>query len=531
MPILSHLTKNLIQRYQEWYLALEPKEGVVTLHVDEVTSAIARFYEKIRDIVDWREEHLLRKYAIERILQRRILLGEDVSQIAESLVLELIRAGHFPNDAVPESKLADVQKTIDKYIFIIQNAPAHQKDPQKLALQEWLFGLAACEIEEILSPPSKERALVDYMTKHMEEKIQLSNEQLSERSRKTQIAIACQEALFKLDRALIINNLLTQWYPGWKNINPNSPELSSVAEKIYDLKDEIEYEFSMPIAKKFYSICERYDTAYLLLGDIIEKDPLRAPEKLENPETLENEVRMAYNNRLQKSSVKIKRAAIYSTISIFVTKVVLALGIEIPVDKYFTNGFDAMALGINIAVPPLLMAVLILTIRPPAKSNLQRAILEVAKLTYGTAQKETYTVRVPRKRGIVMLSALSLFYLLSFIASFGSIIWILNKLNFSPLSQLIFLMFISLIAFAGTKLRQRSKELVIQEEGGFFLLGLLDIFALPIVQTGKWLSGKLAKYNVLVILLNAFIEMPLQIFIEFLEQWRYFLKEKKEEIH
>jgi len=31
--------------------------------------------------------------------------------------------------------------------------------------------------------------------------------------------------------------------------------------------------------------------------------------------------------------------------------------------------------------------------------------------------------------------------------------------------------------------------------------------------------------------LNFLIEAPFQIFVEFLEQWRSFLREKKEEIH
>lgn len=531
MPELSPRTQQLIRRYRAWYHALEPKEGAVALHVDEVASAVARFYEKIRGVVDWREEHLLRKAAIERILRRRILMGEDTSQIAEPFVLELIRSGHFPNDTILESKLQDIQRAIDKYVSIIQNAPFRQQDPQKLQLQDWLLSIAACEIEEILSPPSKERALINYMTSHMEERIRLENGNISERTRKTQIAIACQQALFKVDPPLISYGLLTQWYPEWRNLMVNSTELMGISENIYELKAEIEQEFIHPLAPKFYTLCEQYDTSYLLLGDIIAEDPLGAAEKLKNPETLEDKVKEAYDKRLRASSTKIKRAAVYSTISIFITKVALALGVEIPVDRYFTGSFGLMTLGINIAVPPLLMAALVLTIRAPSKSNLQRTILEITKLVYGSKKKETYIIRVPRKRGTVMSGIVFLFYVLSFVVSFGVIIWALNKLNFSLLSQLIFLMFISLIAFAGAKLRQRSKELIIQEEKGFFLLSLLDIFALPIVQTGRWLSSKLARYNIFIILLNAFIEMPLQIFIEFIEQWRYFLMEKKEEIH
>jgi len=190
-----------------------------------------------------------------------------------------------------------------------------------------------------------------------------------------------------------------------------------------------------------------------------------------------------------------------------------------------------MALGINLAVPPLLMALLVLSIRPPSRENLQRSILEIMKNVYESEQKDTYTIRRPREKGAALSFFLALFYILSFILSYGIIFWLLTKLNFSLLSQIIFVMFISLISFAGVKIRQRSKELVIQEEKGPALFGIFELFALPIIQTGKWLSGKLAHYNVIIIAINALIEMPLQLFLEFLEQWRFFLKEKKEEIH
>ena len=61
----SQSTKKLIQRYQVWYQSLQPKESeIITIHVDEVASTVAAFYEKIRGVVDWREEHLMRRAAI-----------------------------------------------------------------------------------------------------------------------------------------------------------------------------------------------------------------------------------------------------------------------------------------------------------------------------------------------------------------------------------------------------------------------------------------------------------------------------------
>ena len=113
MANVSDLTQKLISKYDQWHKSQEPKKNVATIHVDEVASKVAAFYEKIRGIIDWKEEHLLKRRAIERILKRRLFSKLDLSNgnifedpnIAEPLVLELIRGGHFPNDKIPESKI------------------------------------------------------------------------------------------------------------------------------------------------------------------------------------------------------------------------------------------------------------------------------------------------------------------------------------------------------------------------------------------------------------------------------------------
>src|SRR3989338_461894 len=98
MADLSQSTKNLISKYALWKNSLKAKDGVSTVHVDEVASKVAVFYEQIRTIIDWREEHLMRRAAITRKLKRRFLdleLSNSTESLAEPLVLELVRGGYF----------------------------------------------------------------------------------------------------------------------------------------------------------------------------------------------------------------------------------------------------------------------------------------------------------------------------------------------------------------------------------------------------------------------------------------------------
>ena len=537
MKTISQETQQLIKEYQEYYQSSQKKEQkkeeVSTIHVDEVVSRVAIFYEKIRGIVDWKEEHLLRRTAIIRILKRRLLLYKNGEDIAKMLVLELIRGGHFPNDKIPETKIKEVQKIIDKYIFILTNSPQN-KEKLKYQLYDWILGLSACEIEEALSPPRKEKALIRYMEKMMSERIKIKGEilakiEISENKKNIQILIAVQRALFKLDSPIISYSLLKRRFPEWSEAS--SPLLKEIAENIYSIWKDTEKELSYPLADKFYQICERYNTPYLIIGDIISENPMKVEEKITHREVLENLIKEAYKKRVVTLKKRLGRAAVFATSSIFITKVAMALAIEIPLDKYLTGEFSYFVLSMNILIPPLLMCLLILTIRLPGKENLQRVIQEVMKIVYETKKKDIYQIKVFKKRSIVLRTAIGIFYFFSFCLTFGIIIRVLKWLNFGIFSQIIFIVFLSLITFAGVKIRERSKELTVEEPKETLLRTTIDFFVLPVIRLGKWLSKEWEKHNVLATLFNSFIEMPFQLFIEFLEQWRYFLKEMKEEIH
>lgn len=534
MAEISHSIKKLISSYQFWQKSLQAKEGVPLIHVDEVAGRVATFYEKMRGVIDWREEHLLRKTAVERILKRRLFLRRAKKEISDPFVHELIRGGHFPNDAIPESKIAEIQKIIDKYLYILDNASRPLKEKMQLKLYDWILGIAACEVEENLAPSIKETALIEFMLEMMKDRMEVKGSSLISRAmpeeeKNTQIYIAIQRALFKVDPPLISYNLLKRWFSDWEN--PSPEKLDQIAKNIYAVWEKLEKNLNHPLSEKFYAVCERYDTAYLILNDIASLEPAEMENILRKPEVLESKIRSAYKERLKKVKGRLRRAAFYSTVSIFLSKILIAFAIEVPFDKYVAGQFDYSSLGLNILVPSLLMAFLVLSIRPPSKQNEQLVVMEVMKISYERERKDIYEIRPSAKRGFVLNSFIFLIYFSSFAASFGLIIWGLQKLEFSLISTAIFLAFTSLISFAGVKIRQRAQELKVEKDKDTLLRTFIDLFSLPVIQVGKWLSMQLQKYNAIVVLFNSLLDMPFQVFVEFLEQWRMFLKEKKEEIH
>ena len=539
MPSLSPETKKLIQEYKKWHNSLKPKEKVGVIHADEVAGKVAAFYEKIRGIIDWKEEHLLKRGAIERILKRKLLVESEIisqekdnKKLAESLVLELIRGGYFPNDTIEISKINEVQSALKKYIFILKNLP-RQQNKSKLEFYGWIISIAACEIEEILSPALKEMALINYMTNLMKQRIKLDpvlSKKISEKEKNTLIFIAVCQALFNLDSPIIYYHLLKIQYPDWKNLPKE--KLIKFSQDIQKIYSDFERLINHPFADKFYQICKKYNTPYIILNDILSKEePEIIEKKIENPEFLEKSIKNAYMKRLSTLKARLTRAAFYSTLSIFITNVASLLAVEIPLTKYITGHFNFLAIAVDVLGPTFLMAFLVVTIPPPKKENLNVVIVETMKIVYESKKKDIYEIKFFPKKGLILNAIIGFFYFLTFIAVISIIVFFLYKINFPPLSYIIFIIFFSLIAFAGTKIREKVKELEMIEEKETFIQFILDPFAIPIIQLGKWLTTKWKKYNLISVFFSAIIDMPFSIFVEFIEQWRYFLKEKKEKLH
>ena len=538
MAELSRSTKDLISKYELWQRSLKPKDGVLNLHVDEVASRVATFYEQIRTIIDWKEEHLMRRAAIIRKLKRRFIDLElsdfSAQNVAEPLVLELIRGGYFSNNKIEESKVLEIQKIIEKYVFILRNNPEYKNGKTGIQFYTKILEVSACEIEETLAPSLREMAMIDFMFSHMQERIKI-NEKIYERSllkkedTDIQIYIAVQKALFKLDEPIISYNILKYKYTYWDN--PSEEDLLKISQGMHKILKDIDFQLQHPMQKKFYLISERYDTPYLLLGDILSSDDLeKTVQVVEQPNLFEGLIKNAYSSRLKDLRVKIKRAAFYSVASIFITKILSLIALEIILAEIFNEKFNFVILTADVMIPTLLMTFIVTTVRTPSAKNMNLAVMETIKIVYQNDKQDIYEVKTAKKRSFITRLMLSFIYIVGAFVSFGFIYWVLKYFNFPISSIIINIMFIALILFAGKAIQRRAKELTIEEEREGFLEFISDILILPITELGRWLSNTWKQYNAITAFFNALIDMPFSAFVEFLERWRYFIKEKKEDI-
>lgn len=541
---LSPPITELIKNYQEELLSQE-KRGFATIHVDEIASKIARIYEKIRKVVDWKEENVLRRSAILRILKRSFIskisgisftLSTTVGQIAESLTLELIRGGHLPNDTIPVQKIEIVTCVLRKYVYILENASFAPNNTEllfkrKVNFYDWLLEIAACEIEDVLASPFKENALIKSMTLLMSERTKLIPETLTEPEKRTLVYIAVCRTLFDLDDPFITFHMLRYRYPDW--LSPSDQFLTKLTKDIFTIVEEIDKELKHPLSRDFFTICEKTDTVFTLLGDFLDyhkNDPKIIPKVITNKNSFKELITQFYNKRMVTLKTRLFRVAIFSTLSVFVSNWFTYFIIEVPMANLFYEGFNFFAALIDFIVPSIAMFVLVAIIRPPARENLNKVIETTFKFVYPEDEGEIYEIKLKKKRIFLFNFIIMSIYLVACLLFFGVVAWIFFLAKIPKTSVVFDTATIAMNVFAALVIRNKSKELTVQEKTSFWEF-LLDVVAVPVAQVGNFLSNKWKEYNVITVFFNYFIEMPFVTLVEFVESWSTFLKEKKADIH
>lgn len=547
-PVLQNNVLNpAMRRYVDSYkkfLSQREEPPINPITVDEIVSKIAKFYEKVRRVIDWKEENLVRRTAIERILKRRliseisgisILPNLDPAKIAEPITLEIIRTGYFENGKIPESRIKNVEEILRKYLFILENSPYSKESAlaikTKVQFYNWIMEIAACEMDETLDYSYRENLLIDFMTESIYENLTLIPEDvLSDEDKFIQIYISVPKALYGLDDAIIQYSILKRRFPEFKGYDREFT--FEFSKNIQEIWDQCKKDMNHPKRGEFQKLCEKYDAVYTIISDVmkvLEKEKNEIEKSLQNKETFTALIEQVYKKRVETLKKRLFRSAIYSTLSIFVASGASLFIFEYPVAKFFYGRFSPLALVADITIPTALMFLLVGIIKPPAKENMEVVVKETLKVTYKSEENVPYVIKLNKKVHKFFSIVYTLIYLAGGFGSLYFIYWIF-KIVGTPLTSLyINTANIAVIVFAAMAIRQKSREITIKDRGSI-LEFILDFFSIPLARIGGWLSKKWKEFNFVSVFFSTLVDTPFSSFIEILEGWRNYIKDKQAEI-
>jgi hypothetical protein len=520
--MLSEEIKLFVERYADYERKKESEteSSEEKIHVDEIASKLAVFYEKIRNIIDYRDAHLLRKNAIGRILHRRIFLKDFNKDFAEPLIKELIRSGHLQNDTIPESKIADVQNIIDNLLVLLK-AERATSDEERSEVSEWLIQMSISMIEDELFESQDVASFSDVMYLTIKKNLITKNIPLTEDEINLQLFIAVQKSLFRPDENQLKYSLLKIMYPSW-NVPINS-DVESALNDLKSLKTKIDSVLKNPYGHYFLKLCNREKITFQLIGDMVfDGVPL--------DEDFESSLKFRYDKRFLRIKKQLRRIAFLSVISFLISKMLIAFAIEIPLDKYIYHAISISSLLINISFPPLLMLFIVSFIKLPSKKNFFLVYDSVKQIIYSEDEKK-YIISAPKNKSILTNIFIYLVYGGVLIITLYFVTKWLLYFHFSPASIVIFILFSSMVIATGVKIKNRAREMSLEKETTNVFGFIIDLITVPFMIIGRWTISGLSKFNILVVVFDFLIELPFQVFVEFVENFRSFLRDRKEEIN
>lgn len=487
------------------------REDTPYITVNHLISTVSAAYEKIRNTISYQHDTVLRRIAIERILRRRVVVEASSTSFATNLIKELIHAGYLDNDTVPESTIADLAVIIDKYLAVLK-VLSHQSRS--------IYGIASAEIEGALVSRLRDEALVEAFCQVIKSKIDQPEENL--------IYGAVCKTMLKVDQATLKYFMVIYHYPEWLEMDKID---ALEARKFAQVLAMAESDIKRLDQSKYTRAIRKLVPPFIVLKDMIKQNSASADEIINNPSELHHLCRTIINMHYKITLDKLSRSIIKAVLFVLITKVVVGLVMEVPYDIYVNHDIHYLPLAVNLFFPIILMIASATLISAPGQANTNRLVRMIDELVYSQDSlliSQVMTVKREAGSGLTMI--INGLYFLTCAGILALIVWMLISLDFSPVSGVLFFIFLSTVSFLALRIRKTTATLMVVEEKEGLLATLLDFLLLPFLSLGHWISHKFEKSNVFLFIFDFILEAPFKTILEVLEQWIGFVRTKKDEI-
>ncbi|MFW5703366.1 MAG: hypothetical protein ACOCXQ_00855 [Patescibacteria group bacterium] len=526
--VLSEVTGYLIKAVEQ----IEGQQHIddfSRLTVSRAVSFVALMYEKVRNAIEYREEHLIRRAAIERILRRRLSMNPEGNGEGENLLRELLWARYFPKDSLGEDDVKRIQQIIDRYLAIKQQVMRSVKDDHGY-YYDFLIDMLSCEIEEALNPQvsAREATYTNFIFQTLHNKIQVDG--ISNDQKDLYLLIAIEKKYRKSYQPYQRYHTFILFHEPIGDMDEDSltdliPQLPSIFKKIDETRNQ-------KLVDKLAKFTKKQLPPYLILFDILNDNPHQLRQVLMDKQTLWNYVQTKCNDKYSQVKKRLTTLAIRSLIYIFITKIILALVLEFPVSILIYGEAQTLPIIINSLFPPVLMVMIVLWFRLPGYDNTVRIyhrIINIINSDTSFENKVNLNASKQNSRNAALRSIFSFVYILTFFITLSLIYYILKLLDFHLLSIALFIFFISVVSFFAYRIKQVVNEYRLVERDSL-LTPILDFFFLPILSLGKIFSSGVTKLNFFTILFDFIIEAPFKMIIEVVEEWLRFIRARKDDI-
>ncbi len=527
--ILSDYTKALLDTLKSIKPKVKPDDNSA-LSVSQTVSFFALVYERVRNAVEYREDHLILRAAIERILRRRFSLNSSGKGEAENLLRELLWARYFDNGVLGGEDIVVIQDLINKYVLMRDQIVYGRDNELKVFLDKYLFDLITCEIEESLLPQSAQiqSNLSFFIYQVLRKKIKI--EGLKEDQKDAYFLVSIEKVFGKSDQAYLRYHLFVTFYKTLGNYSDK--ELKSIIPKLPSIFKKIDDMVTNPYVDNIVKFTRKQMPPFLVLFSLIKNKASEMNTILTDKEKLWNEVDQKCREKYQQLGGRVRTLAVRSFIYILLTKMIFAVILEVPISNYLYGEVNNQAIIINSLFPPILMIIILGFFKIPGEENTKKIYQRIVDIIDNDKSFESKVAFFPKKstpKRPMLIFGFTIFYSLTFLVTFSLIYEALKTIDFNLVSMVIFVFFVSVVTFFSYRIRQITKELRLEEKSSI-LSPIVDFFFMPLLSMGKFFSSEIAKLNFFIFIFDFIIEAPFKLIFEVVEEWISFVRKRKEEI-
>ncbi len=491
-------------------------EHATKINVAGVGKTISTAYEQLRNAAEYTEEHLLLQRAIRRFFKRNLSFysKKTTAHLDEELVIELTQSGYLLNDSVPKQRIDEIEDIITGYYDLFWQMRSHHVGADKAS--DWTLDVLSVAVEAAFHKGEAvyDMAFADFAYDHF---LATNESELkSHADYETALYIAVHRTLLKSDKAVVRQALLQRQNGSFEDL------------KAYiRFNQRIDLLFQSKMTEKLFRQLNKTGAPFRVLKRLIDEHP-------EIDGTLNDKIGFlgSFEGQTQKEykaiGQKVNRGILRSIAFLFITKVIVGLAIEVPYDILITGSIIVLPLVINLLFPPLFMASLKLSMRLPGQANTNALRDYMDNLLY-VSDQALYHLK-PRSSSVGNSLLLNTVYFAMFIVVFTAVILQLLAWEFEWLHIFIFFLFLSTASFLGFRLSRmiRELEMLTTYQGGIAVLR--DFIYTPFVLVGRWISDKYSRINIIALILDMAIELPLKTFLRLTRQWTRFLSDKNDRL-
>lgn len=489
------------------------------IQVPGTGKAISSAYEQLRNAAEYTEEHLLLQRAIKRFYRRSFsfFAKRKMKNMGEELIVELTQAGYLSDGQFSQETASKINALSATYMHVY--AELREARISRDEAGEWVLSLLSVEVESLLNPHSSHNALTYVAYQHYLEvfpREMLITEESEADTYEISLYIAVHQALLKSDIGIVRHDLMRMYQQSPQNL-PGFIEFNRTVTEL----------FVSPLTARLKRAVSKHAAPLRILKSLID-DRADLPELLTNRAVFLDAFDRQVSHEYKQVNRRLNRGIIKSIIFIFITKVIIGIGIEVPYDLIVIGAVAIVPLAINLLFPPFYMASLRLAFKLPTQANARVLHDYIDKILFGEGQPAMLPFRNPTRRLPVWSKFM---YSLLFFIPFAITVYVLHLFHFNIVQMVIFFIFMSTASFLGFRLSGMIRELELMTHQNPLFSTIRDFFYMPFIMVGQWISSKYAKVNAVAYFLDIAIELPLKTVLRLFRQWTRFLNEKHDELY